>query len=166
MPTTVSRRCSVKKVFLKYFSQNSQENTCAGVCFWWSCRIEVCIFIEKETLAPVFFCEFREIFKNTFFYNTSSGCVWNANLKYPPPNDHNHLIGILLLIGLNTPDERNKIIYQSIHGYVMTENDDITTHFLLLTKFCSVLILYLDCNTRFLKILVTVTYSKTPNHGH
>ena len=27
-------------------------------------------FIEKETLAQVFSCEFWEIFKNTFFYRT------------------------------------------------------------------------------------------------
>ena len=28
---------------------------------------EACNFIKKETLAQVFFCEFREISKNTFF---------------------------------------------------------------------------------------------------
>ena len=28
------RRCSIKKMFLK-ISRNSQENTCAGVTFWW-----------------------------------------------------------------------------------------------------------------------------------
>ena len=44
-----------KKVFLE-ISQNSQENTCAGVNF-----------IKKETLAPVFSSEFCEIPKNTFF---------------------------------------------------------------------------------------------------
>ena len=38
-----------KKVSLK-ISQNSQENTC-----------------EEETLAQVFFCEFCDVFKNTFF---------------------------------------------------------------------------------------------------
>ena len=27
-------------------------------------------FIKKEVLAHVFFCEFYEIFKNTFFYRT------------------------------------------------------------------------------------------------
>ena len=29
---------------------------------------EYCDFIKKETLAQVFSCEFREIFKNTFYY--------------------------------------------------------------------------------------------------
>ena len=28
---------------------------------------KACDFIKKETLVPVFFCEFDEIFKNTFF---------------------------------------------------------------------------------------------------
>ena len=49
-----------KKVF-KEISQNSQENTCARVSFF---------FINKETLAEVFSCEFCEISKNTFPYRT------------------------------------------------------------------------------------------------
>ena len=56
------RRCSEKKVFLKT-SQNSQENIFARASFF--CRPQN--FIKKETLAQVFTCEFREIFKNTFF---------------------------------------------------------------------------------------------------
>ena len=51
--------CSVKKLFLK-ISQNSQENTCVGASF-----------IKKETQTQVFFCEFCEIFKNTFFSRTT-----------------------------------------------------------------------------------------------
>ena len=31
---------------------------------------EACNFIQKETLAQVFSCEFYEISKNTFFYRT------------------------------------------------------------------------------------------------
>ena len=54
---------SVKIVFLKT-SQNLQENTRARspflIKFWVN-------FIKKETLIEVFFCEFCEIFKNTFF---------------------------------------------------------------------------------------------------
>ena len=56
-----------KKVFFK-ISQNSQENTCARVFFNKDC--EACNFIKKEALAQVFFCEFGEIFINTFFYRT------------------------------------------------------------------------------------------------
>ena len=52
-----------KKVFFK-ISQNSQENTCARVFFNKDC--EACNFIKKEALAQVFFCEFGEIFMNTF----------------------------------------------------------------------------------------------------
>ena len=55
-----------KKVFLK-ISQNSQENTCARISFLVKLQAEPCNFIKKETLAKVFSCEFREIFKNTFF---------------------------------------------------------------------------------------------------
>ena len=33
-------------------------------------RRRICIFIKKETLAPVFSCEFCEIPKNTFSYKT------------------------------------------------------------------------------------------------
>ena len=40
-------------------SQNSQENTCARACL-----------LIKRALAQVFFCEFCEISKNTFFHRT------------------------------------------------------------------------------------------------
>ena len=56
-----------KKVFLKIL-QNSQENTCARVSFLIKLQAN---FIEKETLAQLFSCEFCEIFKKTFLKNTS-----------------------------------------------------------------------------------------------
>ena len=52
-------------------SQNSQENTCARVPFFfvkmqaWGLQ-----FYKKETLVPVFSCEFYEISKTTFSYRT------------------------------------------------------------------------------------------------
>ena len=49
--------------FLK-FLQNSQENTCARVSF-------LMLDYKKETLEPVFSCEFKKFFKNTFLQNTS-----------------------------------------------------------------------------------------------
>ena len=52
----VVQTCSVKKVFLEIL-QYSQENICARVCF-----------LINETLAKVFFCEFSEISRNTFFH--------------------------------------------------------------------------------------------------
>ena len=63
----VARRCSVKKVFLKML-QNSQENTCARVCF----LNKVASFrpaqnFIKTSLAQMISCEFYEIFKNNFF---------------------------------------------------------------------------------------------------
>ena len=51
---TVTRRCSVKKLFLKN-SQNSQENTCAGVSFLVkSLFFKSLNFIKKNSGAGVF----------------------------------------------------------------------------------------------------------------
>ena len=66
IPEVIPRMCSVKKVFLKS-SKNSQENTCARVSFLTKLETLDCNFI-KNNLVLVFFCEFCEIFKNTFFY--------------------------------------------------------------------------------------------------
>ena len=54
-----------KKVLLK-MSRNLQENTSARVSFLIKLRPPICNFIKKETLAQVFYCEFCDIFKNTF----------------------------------------------------------------------------------------------------
>ena len=55
-PEAVTRRCSIKKVFLE-ISQNSQENSCAKVSFL--------VKLQAEA-SQVFSCEFGEISKNTF----------------------------------------------------------------------------------------------------
>ena len=55
-----------KKVFLE-FSQSSQENTCARASFLIKLQAKAFNFIKKEALAQVFFCEFCENSKNTFF---------------------------------------------------------------------------------------------------
>ena len=67
-PEAVVRRCSVKKLFLE-ISQNSQESTLARDTFLMKLQ-KACNFINKESLAQVFSCEFCEISKNTFFYRT------------------------------------------------------------------------------------------------
>ena len=59
----VSRRCSVKKMLLK-ISQNLQENTCARTSFLTKLQAR---WLQKKTLAQVFFCGFSEIFQNNFF---------------------------------------------------------------------------------------------------
>ena len=80
-PEGVSRRCSIKKVFLK-ISQNSQENTCVRVSFLIKVQAEAWNFIKTNTLAQVFSCE---ILKNTFFHRTppvaASGPLSSSNLK-------------------------------------------------------------------------------------
>ena len=55
-----------QKVFWE-ISQNSQKNTCARVSFEIKLQTSACNFIEKETPAQVFSCEFCEISKNTCF---------------------------------------------------------------------------------------------------
>ena len=62
----IARSYSVKKVFLET-SQNSQKNTCARVYFLIKLEASACNFIKKETLTQVFFSEFCEISRDTFF---------------------------------------------------------------------------------------------------
>ena len=52
---------SCKKMSLK-ISENSQENTCAGVPLLIKLQVS-CNILEKETQAKVFLCEFCETFK-------------------------------------------------------------------------------------------------------
>ena len=59
--------CSVK-VVLKNFAKFTEKYLCQSL-FLINLR-QSCIFIEKETLAKMFSCEFCEIFKNIFFYKT------------------------------------------------------------------------------------------------
>ena len=43
------------------------ENTCVRASFLIKLQAEACNFIEKETLAQAFFCEFFKILKKTYF---------------------------------------------------------------------------------------------------
>ena len=61
----VCRRCSVTNVFLK-ISQNLHKSTCANLFFNKVASLSPQP-IQKGPLAQVFFCEFCEICKNTFF---------------------------------------------------------------------------------------------------
>ena len=55
-----------KKVALKSFAKFTQGNTCAGVSIVKKLQ-DTRDFINKETLAHVFSCEFSEIFRGNFF---------------------------------------------------------------------------------------------------
>ena len=57
---------SVKKVFSEIW-RNSQENDCARDSFLIKLQALGQQLYSKKTLAQVVFCEFGEIFKNTFF---------------------------------------------------------------------------------------------------
>ena len=51
---------------LRNFTKSTGKHLCQSLFF----------NIKKESLAQVFFCEFCEISKNTFFLNTSGGCFY------------------------------------------------------------------------------------------
>ena len=53
----------MEKDVLRNFIKFSGKHLCQSLFF----RPEACNFIKKEPLALVFFCEFCEISKNTFF---------------------------------------------------------------------------------------------------
>ena len=61
-----TRNVLYRKVFLEIL-RNSQENTLVRVSFLIKLQASVCDFIKNKTLAQVFFCEFCEVSKNTFF---------------------------------------------------------------------------------------------------
>ena len=65
IPEAVAQRSSIEKVFLGIL-QNSQKSTGARVSFAKVAGLETSIFLKKETVAQVFFCEFCKISKNTF----------------------------------------------------------------------------------------------------
>ena len=69
--------CSIKKMFLNNL-QSSQENLL--------CRSLILIkagnFIKKETPTRVFFGDFFEVFKNTFFTEQLSDCFLKSNFDF------------------------------------------------------------------------------------
>ena len=60
--------CSVKKGVLKNFTKFTAKHLCQSLFF--NKVAGLCNFINKETLAQFFSCEFCEISKNTLFYRT------------------------------------------------------------------------------------------------
>ena len=64
-------------------SQHSQENTSARVPFLIKLQAEAgaCNFINKETLAWVFYCEFSEISKNTSFTEHLCATAFEEHLR-------------------------------------------------------------------------------------
>ena len=58
-----------EKYVLRNFTKFTGKQLCQGL-FCNKVAGIVCNFIEKETMAQVFSCEFCQISKNTFFYRT------------------------------------------------------------------------------------------------
>ena len=54
--------CTLQENIPKFFSQNSEKNTCVGIYFMIKLEPETCNFIKKETPTRVFFCEFWNLF--------------------------------------------------------------------------------------------------------
>ena len=81
----VSRRCSIKKVFLE-ISQNSQENTCTRVSFFNKVAGLRPVTLLKERVwhrcFPVNFAKFVE---HLFLQNTSGSCFWQKHVKMIAP---------------------------------------------------------------------------------
>ena len=73
-------RCSAEKVFLEIW-QNSQENTSTRVFFNKVAGL-ACNFIEKETWAQEFSCEFCEMSKYIFSYRTSPVAASDLGYKW------------------------------------------------------------------------------------
>ena len=74
IPHKVILRSSRPEVFcikgvVRNFAKFTGKHQCQSL-FFDKVAGDACNFIKKETLAQVFFCEFWEIYKNTFFYRT------------------------------------------------------------------------------------------------
>ena len=78
-PEAVLRTCSVKKLFFE-ISQNSQEYTFASLFFNKVSALRPATLLKKK-LAQLFFCEFCEISKNTFFIEHLSRVPFNSMSK-------------------------------------------------------------------------------------
>ena len=66
-------------------SQKLQKNTCVGVSFLIKLQALGLQLIKKDNLTHVFFSEFCEIFKNTFFtehLRVAVSIQWNTGLKW------------------------------------------------------------------------------------
>ena len=60
MSRSSHQRCSLRKDVLRNFAKFKDKHLCLSLFFNSN-------FIKKESLAQIFFCEFCEISKNTFF---------------------------------------------------------------------------------------------------
>ena len=60
------RRCSLRKGVLRNFAKFTGKHLCQSLFFNKVAGLGLQLY-KKETLAQVFFCEFCEISKNTFF---------------------------------------------------------------------------------------------------
>ena len=67
LPRSSHWRCSIKKDVLKSFSKFTGKHLCLRLSQI-NLQPQVCNLIKKQTLVQVFFCEFCEISKKSFFH--------------------------------------------------------------------------------------------------
>ena len=82
MTEGVVQRCSVKNLLLT-ISQSSQKNTSAGVSFLIKLQASIPQLHKKETSKQVFSCEFREIFKITYFADHMWAVASATTISFP-----------------------------------------------------------------------------------
>ena len=70
------QRCSVRKGVRRNFVKFTGKHLCQSLFF-----DKVANFIEIETLAQIFSCEFCEISKNTLFYRTPPVAAFGSSIK-------------------------------------------------------------------------------------
>ena len=63
---SIHQRCSIEKMFFKIF-QYSQENTCVGISFSWSCRPSGLQLYWKGCLTQVFSVNITKFIIKTYF---------------------------------------------------------------------------------------------------
>ena len=75
--------CSIKKLVFKNFTKFIEKHLCQSLFF----NKVVDNFIKKKALAQLFFCEFCETFKNTFFtehlLEIASVFQWKLRINIP-----------------------------------------------------------------------------------
>ena len=97
-PSWKGLNCTIDpwKKKVRFLDRYALHNGTIVLIFWGKLQKqppEACNFIKKETLAHLFSCEFREIFKNTFLYRTPPV----AASEYFCNTAENHYQKILLL---------------------------------------------------------------------
>ena len=137
-------------MFLKV-SKNSQGNTCARVKLFNKVAGGVCNFIKKESQALVFFREFWEIFRSTFFAEH----FWTNATKF--------YVNHLLALQICKPTRKPHVSKEFIHK-ISTNAKNFAVYSFSWTQKTSFLQTYVFANQTKVFISLTlsfISYAKT-----